>query len=84
MLHGGSGGGVMSSLLLLDRRWCDSGGRQAVWDVCLLLSSPEVFDYRGIGSRIRDDGTYGIDGDFMHSGGNIRSLIRLCRRASAS
>ena len=44
VLYGGFGGDLMSSLLLLDRRWCDSGGRQAVWDVCLwcLLQSIQL------------------------------------------
>ena len=73
----------MSNMLLLDRRWCDSGGRQAVWDDCLLVSSPEESDYRGVGSRIRNDGTCDFNDDSMHSGGNTRSLIRLCRRALA-
>ena len=41
VMHDGSaGGGGMFSLFLLDRRSCDSSGRQAVWDVfvfCCLL-----------------------------------------------
>ena len=46
VMHDGSGGGGMFSLLLLDRRWCDSSGRQAVWDVfvfcCLLQRYPAI------------------------------------------
>ena len=63
VLHGGSGGGFMSGFLLLDRRWCNSDGWQAVWNVCLLVSSPEVPGYRGIDCRIRDDDTYGFKND---------------------
>ena len=44
VMHDGFGGGVMFSLLLLDRRWCDNSGKQAVWDVfvfrCLLQRYP--------------------------------------------
>ena len=43
----------MFSLLMLNRRWCDSGGRQPVWDVCFLVSSLEVSGYRGVGSWIK-------------------------------
>ena len=36
----------MFNLLLSDRRWCDSSGRQAVWDVfvfrCLLQRYPAI------------------------------------------
>ena len=63
VLHGGSGGGVMFSLLMLNRRWCDSGGRQAVWDVCFPVSSPEVSGYRDVGSRVKEDGTDGLKED---------------------
>ena len=52
--------------------------------LCLRLSSPEVAGYRGIGRRIRVDGTDGFNDVFMHSGGNTRSLMRLCRRVLAS
>ena len=48
--------------------------------LCLPLSPPEVSGYRGVGRRIRADGTNGFSDEFMHSGGNTRSLIRLCRR----
>ena len=48
--------------------------------LCLLLSPPEVSGYQGVGRRIRADGTNGFSDEFMHSGGNTRSLIRLCRR----
>ena len=45
-INGRSGGGGMFSLFLLDRRWCDSSGRQAVWDVfvfrCLLQRYPTI------------------------------------------
>ena len=68
----------MSSLLLLDQRWCDSGGRQTVWDVCLLVSSPEVSNYQGVGTRIWYDGTRGFNDDFIHSVGNTISMIKLC------
>ena len=52
--------------------------------LCLLLSPPDVSGYRGVGRRIRADGTDGFNDDLMHSGGNTRSLIgyviaRLCR-----
>ena len=40
--------------------------------------------YRGVGSRITDVGTDGFSDEFMHSGENTRSLIRLCRCAPAS
>ena len=63
VLHGASGGSLMSGLLLLDRWWCDGDGRQAVWNVCLLLSSPKVPGYRGINSRIRDNDMYGFKYD---------------------
>ena len=52
--------------------------------LCLSLSSPKVSGYRGVGRRIRADGTDGFNDEFMHSGGNTRSLIGLCRRAPAS
>ena len=47
----------------------------------LLLSPPEVSGYPGVGRQIRVDGTDGFSDEFMHSGGNTRSSIRLCRRA---
>ena len=31
----------------------------------------------------KDDGTYGLNDDFMHFDGNTRSLIKLCRCAPA-
>lgn len=77
VLHGGSSRGLMSCLLLLDQRWCDSD-RLAAWVECLLVSSPEVSSYQGVISRIRNDGTYGFNDDLTHSSGNTRSLIRLC------
>ena len=49
--------------------------------LCLPLSPPEVSGYRGVGRRIRADGTDGFSDEFIHSGGNTRSSIRLCRRA---
>ena len=52
--------------------------------LCLPLSLPEVSDYQGVGRRIRADGTYDFNDEFMHSSGNTRSLIRLCHRAPVS
>ena len=51
---------------------------------CLVLSPPEVSDYRGVGRQIRADCTDGFIDEFMHSGGNTRSLIKLCGRAVVS
>ena len=46
VMHGGSGGGVMFTLLLLDRRSCDDSRRQVVWDDfvfrCLLQRYPAI------------------------------------------
>lgn len=56
----------MFSLLLLDRRWCDSSGRKAVWDVfvfhCLLQMYP------AIGRQISADGTNYFNDECMHLG----------------
>lgn len=63
VLRGGSGGDVMFSVLMVNRRWCGSGQRQAVCDVCFPVSSPEVSGFRDVGSRLKQDGTDGLKDD---------------------
>jgi hypothetical protein len=50
----------------------------------LPVPSPAVSSFRGVDSRTRDDGICSFNNEYAVSGGNTRSLIRLCRRASVS
>ena len=46
------------------RQYWEAGGMGCLY---LPVSSRKISGYRGVGSRIRDDGTYGFNDEFMYS-----------------
>ena len=86
---------IIHACFKLDRRWCYSDGRQGgMGHPCLSVSPPEIYAYRGIGSRTRDDGKGGLINEYAHLvetqnllcafRGNTKYLIKICWGAPTS
>lgn len=79
VLYRGFGGGVMFTLSCCCWIAGDAtvaGGRRYETYLSSGVFSRSVCDYRGVDSRISDDGTNGFNDEVMHYSRNVRSLIR--------